>query len=116
MKYKEKNNKSYRIIFRVTIGEYLVIKQKSLKVGFGISEYLRKVATNKEIVCITDIRTMSYIRLVGCNLNEIKRKMNSLNYKGNLTPYIEEITIQNDKLRTILDELEKLVHSKKHNP
>ncbi len=110
--YKRKRKKTeedicfkHRINFRVSEGQFLVIKLKAHKVGRSVSEYLRSAALEKKLMSYTDAAMVSQIRFVGVNLNQIARSLNKLSRGDKIDTHLKEISEISEELRKLYDDI-----------
>ena len=77
MKKENKQNKNKHFNFRVNEKEYNKIKSKIEKSQLNTSEYLLKIAMDKEIVVINGLEEIiTQLRKIGNNINQLTKLSN----------------------------------------
>lgn len=109
MRIKKDDSQKHRINFRLTEGQYLVIKLKARYVGFCISEYLREAALNKKLISHTDKAMLVQMRWVGVNLNNLTRSLQKLSRNDKIDTHLKEISEVETELRKLFDELNQKI-------
>ena len=106
--------KEKRIIFRVTDNLYDVIAAEADKAKLSVSEYCRKVCTDKKIVIRQEnvfdsqelLKALSDLGKIGGNLNQIAKHLNA---NGEFTPSIREDILQTiTMLRDIRENIKEM--------
>jgi len=71
-----KENKTTRILLKISFSEKEEIKDRAQKLGMNVSAYMRTAALKQKIVIKTDKEMVRQIKYIGNNVNQIAHQYN----------------------------------------
>lgn len=99
---KQAEKRTKRVNIRFTEAEYEQLKLVQERSNAHFATYLRKAALGQKIVCHTDALTLSQVRKIGVNINQIAKALHDRRHGG----LIEEEMLQ--ELRRTTDALNEI--------
>ncbi len=102
----KEEKKSTRIPVKVSELEKEEIKRKAEALGFkSVSNYIRTTALNHTIVVKTDKEVVRQVRIMGNNINQIARQLNTYSEESIIYNSISEIKEFKEILQVILENI-----------
>lgn len=102
---KQTEKRTKRVNIRFTEAEYEQLKLVQEKSNAHFATYLRKAALGQKIVCHTDALTLSQVRKIGVNINQIAKALHDRRRGLIEEEMLQELRRTTDALRDIYENL-----------
>ena len=104
----KEEKKSKALLIKLSEVEKDEIKRKAEALGFkSVSDYVRTTALNHKIVVKTDKDVVRQVRMIGNNINQIARQLNTYSDEGVIYDACKQMDEYKEILQLILDNIKK---------
>ena len=104
----KEEKKSKALLIKLSEVEKDEIKRKAEALGFkSVSDYVRTTALNHKIVVKTDKDVVRQVRMIGNNINQIARQLNTYSDEGFIYDARKQMDEYKEILQLILDNIKK---------
>lgn len=104
----KEDKKSKALLIKLSEVEKEEIKRKAEALGFkSVSDYMRTTALNHKIVVKTDKDVVRQVRMIGNNINQIARQLNTYSDEVVIYDACKQMDEYKELLQLILDNIKK---------